>query len=151
MKHKLVSRKLREAESMRYRKIQNLIHLLQGKGNSIGIDAALGNDLPAPFKVGRRIAVDGEKIKIGKKSYSSCEIKKVTINTEGSMAMYDGFGKKLCGSLLLNASLNNVELLCIWIQKSNIPAEVVSGKGERLFQYMVVFFAVAAVITLQIL
>ncbi len=140
-----------EAETMRYAKIQNLIHLLQGKGNSVGVDAVLGNDLPAPFQVGRKIAIDGERLTIGKKSYHSYEIKKVTINREGSMAIYDNQGTKICGSLRLNASSDHIELFCVWVRKNNIPVEVISGKGERFLQYLILAIVVMTAVFLKIL
>lgn len=140
-----------EAETIRYAKIQNLILLLQGKGTSVGVDAVLGNDLPAPFQVGRKIAVDGERLTIGKKSYHSYEIKKVTINKEGSMAIYDSHGTKICGSFRLNASLDNIELFCVWVRKSNIPVEVLSGKGERFLQYLILAIVVITAILFKLL
>lgn len=136
---------------MRYAKIQNLISLLQGKGNSVEIDTILGNVCPSSFELGRRIAVDGEKITIGKKSYKTYEIKKVAINTEGSMALYDSYGKKLCGSLSLNISLDNIEMFCVWVRKNNIPIEVVSGKKERFFQYMILSITVIVLVLVKIM
>lgn len=142
-----------QAETMRYKKIQNLISLLQGKGNTVAVDAIWGNGSPSPiaFSLGRRIAVDGEKIRIGKKSYNAYEIEKVVINAEGSMAIYDHFGKKLCGCLRLNASTDNIELFCVWVQKSNIPVEIVSGRRERFFQYAILSIAVAAKVLYEVL
>lgn len=137
-----------EAENLRYQKIQNLINLLQG--NEAEIVSVYGNDPDLHFKLGRKITIDGENIKIRRKSFLSYEIKKVTINTEGSMAIYDHCGKKLCGSLSLNASLNNIELFCVWVHKNNIDAEVVSGKGERFFQYMILSFVVIVGVLLRI-
>ncbi len=134
-----------EAETLRYAKIQNLIHLLQGEENFVGVDAVLGNDLPAPFQIGRKIAVDGERLTISKKSYQSYEIKKVIINTEGSMAIYDNHGTKICGSLRLNASSDNIELFCVWVRKNNIPVEVISGKRERFLQYLILAIVVMMV------
>ncbi len=140
-----------EAENVRYAKIQNLINLLQGKGNFAATDAVLEPGMPLSFELGRRIAVGGSKIRIGKKSYHANEIKKVTINTEGSMAIYDSCGKKLCGSLGLNVSLKHIELFCVWVRRNNIPVEVVSGNGERFFQYMILFIAVAVKVLLRII
>lgn len=140
-----------EAETMRYAKIQNLISLLQGRGNFVAADAVLEPGMPLSFELGRKIAVVESKIRIGKKRYNANEIKKVTINTEGSMAIYDSRGKKLCGSLGLNVSLNHIELFCVWVRKNNIPVEVVSGKGERLFQYMILFIAVTVMVLLRII
>ncbi len=140
-----------EAETMRYAKIQSLISLLQGKGNFVATDAVLEPGMSLSFALGRKIAVEGSKIRIGKKSYNANEIKKVTINTEGSMAIYDSCGKKLCGSLRLNVSLKHIELFCVWVRKNNIPVEVLSGKGERFFQYMILFIAVTVMVLLRII
>lgn len=139
------------AETMRYAKIQNVINLLQGKGNSIEIDTVLRNDFPSPFELGRAVAVDGEKIRIGKKVYHFHEIKKVTINTEGSMAIYGEYGKKLCGRFRLNVSSDNIEMFCIWVRKRNIPVEVISGKKERFFQYMILLITVIVLVLLKIM
>lgn len=140
-----------EAENMRCKKIQNLISLLQGNENSALIDAVLENQPSLAFEVGRRIAIDGETIKIGKQSFSSHEIEKVTINAEGSMAIYNRYGKRLCGSLSLNVSQDNIELFCVWVHKYNISVEVLSGKGERFFQYMLLLITAAAVVLREIL
>ncbi len=140
-----------KAVSMRYTKIQKLIDLLQGNANSAAIDTILGDNLPAPFTIGRRIAVDERTIKIGKKNYNIHEIKNVTVNTEGSMAIYDNNGKKLCGSLSLNVSSENIELFCVWVRRCNIPVEVLSGKGERIFQYVILSVSVLVVVFLKLL
>ena len=121
-----------EAETIRYKKIQNIISLLQSNEISVLAENVLGNK-SLSFKLGRRITIDGEKIRIGKQSFRAYEINKVTINTEGSMAIYNNYGKKLCGSLSLNAFLDNIELFCVWIRKSNISIEVVSGKRDDLY------------------
>lgn len=140
-----------KAETMRYTKIQNLIDLLQGNTNLAVIDSTLGDSLPAPFTIGRRIAVDETTIKIGKKSYSIHEIKNVTINTEGSMAVYGNNGKKLCGSLSINVSSDNIELFCVWVRRCNIPVEVLSGKRERIFQYVILLVSVIVAVFLKLL
>lgn len=134
-----------EAETLRYDKIQNLINLLQGT------DTIYGNDFPTNFNVGKRIRIDGEQIRIGKKYYSPNEINKVTINTEGSMAIYDCCDIKICGTLSINVSLKNIELFCVWVHKNNISAEVVSGKKERFFQYAILLITVAVLMTLKIM
>lgn len=139
-----------EAETVRYAKIKNLICILQGRRDSAETDF-LEMALPTLFIVGKKITVDGEEIRIGKKTYHSYEIKKVTINTEGSMALYDSCEKKIGGCFLLNASIENIELLCVWIKKNNIPVEVLSGKGERFFQYIIVFIVLAAAVLLKIM
>ncbi len=118
-----------KAETLRYTKIQKLIDLLQSNANSAVIDSILGDSLPSPFTIGRRISIDEKTIKIGKRSYDVYEIRNVTINKEGSMAIYGNNGKRLCGSLSLNVSSDNIEMFCVWVGKNNIPVEVVSGKG----------------------
>ncbi len=140
-----------DAETMRYKKIQNLINLLQGTGNPAAIDTIFGDSFPSSFKLGKGIVIDGQTIRIGKKSYNSFEIKRVTINTEGSMAIYDSYGKKLCGSLRLNVSLDNIEMFCVWVRKRNIPVEVVSGKKERFFQYVVLSITVAVLLLWKVM
>lgn len=127
------------AESARYSKIQNVINILNNDVDGTTLSIVF-NDLIAsadlqPFCVGKAISIDGQTINIGKKSYPAYEIQKVTINTEGSMAVYDRFGKKICGCLRLNVSLKNIELFCVWVRKYHIPAEIRSGKAERFFQY----------------
>ncbi len=141
-----------EAETLRYDKIQNLINLLQGTvQNSALTNTIYGNDFPTNFNVGKKIRIDGEQIRIGKKYYSSNEINKVTINTEGSMAIYDCCDIKICGTLSINVSLKNIELFCIWVHKNNISAEVVSGKKERFFQYAILLITVTVLMTLKIM
>lgn len=140
-----------ESETMRYKKIQNIISLLQGNENAVLTETILGNKPSLSFTLGRRIAIDGEKIRIGKQSFRAYEINKVTINTEGSMAIYNNYGEKLCGSLSLNASLDNIELFCVWVRKCNIPIEVISGNRERFFQYAILLITVAVIVLLRII
>ena len=141
-----ISFDLSQAETVRYSKIQKMINILSGDvhsttGNIILNDLLASADLP-PFSVGKTISIDGRTIKIGKKSYQAYEIQKVTINTEGSMAIYDRSGKKICGCLRLNVSLKNIESFCIWARKNNIPTEIRSGKAERFFQYALLVITV---------
>lgn len=137
--------KMAQAEGMRYAKIQRLIDLLCPKEKHI-LDALIENELSDPFNVGKRIKVDGKNLRIKKKDYNSAELQKVTINTEGSMAIYGCNGRKLCGSIDLNLSTQNVELFCLWVRKNNVPAEVVSGTGERIFQWFVLAVGVLLVV-----
>lgn len=139
------------ASAVRYKKIQDMIDLIKGEGSSKAIDAILKNSLFAPFKVGKSIFIDGDTIKIGKKEYYYNDIDKVTVNTEGSIALYDRYGKKLCGSFRLNLSCYNIQLFCIWARLHGIPAEVVSGKKERIFQFLLLAATFIAVVLWKIL
>lgn len=140
-----------KASAVRYKKIQDMIDLLKGEGSSEAIDAILKNSLIAPFKVGKSIFIDGDTIKIGKKEYYYNDIDKVTVNTEGSMALYDRYGKKLCGSFRLNLSCYNIQLFCIWARLHGIPVEVVSGKKERIFQFLLLAAAFIAIVLYKVL
>lgn len=133
--------KMSQAEEMRYAKIQRLTDLLCKKDELM--DAA-AKGLCAPFKVGGRITVDGTGITIGKKTYDALELKRITINTEGSLSIYERSGKRLCGRLTLNLSSKNIELFCMWVRKNGIPAEAVSGKGERTI--LIAFSVIIALI-----
>ena len=141
--------KIMRAEDMRYAKIQRLIDLLCPKGNNIL--EVLAEDGISPFDVGKRIKVDGKNIRIKNRDYIAAELQRVTINTEGSMAIYDRNGRKLCGSIDLNVSSKNVELFCLWVRKNNVPAEVVSGTRERIFQWCVLVVGVLLVIVYKVL
>ena len=127
------------AESARYSKIQNVTNILNddvdGATRSIVFSDLIASTDLQPFCVGKAISIDGQTISIGKKSYPAYEIQKVTVNTEGSMAVYNRSGKKICGYLRLNVSMKNIELFCAWVRKYHIPAEIRSGKAERFFQY----------------
>lgn len=142
---------MEKAEAQRYSKIQNIIDYLQGNRNSGLIDILMGDSVPSSFNVGRRISVDGKVIKIGKKNYNTYEIKKVSINTEGSMAIYKNNGKKLCGSLSLNVSMENIGVFCAWVRQNAIPVEVVSGKGERAFQYTFLVIVILVILIIKFL
>lgn len=133
--------KMSRAEAMRYAKIERLTELLCKK--DCGLDAA-SEGLCTPFKVGSGITVDGSSLTVGKKTYDAMELKRVTINTEGSLSVYDRSGKKLCGWRNLNLSLENIELFCMWVRKNGIPAEAVSGMGERTL--LLAFSVVTAII-----
>lgn len=137
------------AESLRYAKIQNLMDLLQGTGNSIQTGIALGDTVLSPFKVGERIIVDGEILKVGRRVYHAREIAGVTINTEGSMAVYGSRGRKLCGTFSLNVSSRNIELFCVWARQNRIPVRILSCRKERAFQYILLFLVFAAVVCLK--
>ena len=141
--------KIMQAEDMRYAKIQRLIDLLCPKEKNIL--EVLAEDGISPFDVGKRIKVDGKNIRIKNRDYFAAELQKVTINTEGSMAIYDRNGRKLCGSIDLNVSSKNVELFCLWVRKNNVPAEVVSGTRERIFQWCVFAFGILLVAVYKVL
>lgn len=142
---------LSEAETVRYSKIQNVINLLSGNEGSGQTVPILQDILPSSFEMGGRISVDGEMLRVGKRTYHVRRIGRVMINTEGSMAVYDSCGKKICGTLQLNVGTKNIELFCIWVRKFHVPAEVVSGKGERFLQYAFLFLTVAVVVILKVL
>lgn len=139
--------KMQQAENIRYNKIEILGNLLC-KDNVIPINYDAMDSLDKPFNVGKRISVNGENIVINKKTYSSFEIKSVTLNTEGSMAIFDRSGKKLCGWASLNLAAKNIELFCLWVRKHNIPAKVVSGSSEKGFQW---FFMAAVIFVLLLI
>lgn len=130
----MIADKMSQAESVRYAKIQRLIGLLCGEDKTI-LDGIISKGFTEPFDVGRKITIDGETIWIKNKSYTSSELQKIIINTEGSLAVYDSSGRKICGWLLLNVSVKNIELFCVWARKYHVQAETVSGKHERIFQW----------------
>lgn len=142
--------KIVEAEEMRYARIQQLIDLLFHKSKNMPVDF-VGEEMQESFPVGMKIKVDGNKIKVRNREYSSVELQKVTINTEGTMAIYDRDGRKLCGSIWLNSSTKNIELFCVWVRKYHVPAEVVSGKGEKALQMIILVIAVAALFLYKLL
>ncbi|MCM1054846.1 MAG: hypothetical protein NC394_04905 [Bacteroides sp.] len=128
---RIFSTKYSDAERTRFKKIYRLTSLLCSEDINV---SELENTELKPFKVGGRIRIDGEDIYIKNKLYSARQLQRITINTEGSMRIYDRYGKKLCGSFTLNLSSSNIELFCIWARKYNVPGELVSGKGERTLQ-----------------
>ncbi len=134
---------MKQAEAVRYALIQNVLDIIHNNVPEVNV--------PHDFNVGKRFSVSGSTLNIGRKSFESYEIGKFTVNTEGSMALYDRYGKKLCGTLCLNVSLKNIDIFCKWIKKNNISAEVVSGKSERTFQYIFLILGVAAVILIKVL
>lgn len=142
--------KMKQAEDMRYAKIERLIDLLCSKKETVLEDNG-GYEFNKQFKVGKRISVEGGNIIIKNKAYDSSELKKITINTEGSLSIYDRSGRKLCGWIDLNLSTKNIELFCIWARRNNVPAEVVSGKGERIFQLSVFVTAILVLVLFKIL
>jgi hypothetical protein len=129
-------KRIEKAQEFRYSKINHLIQYLQGLNNARLIDELTEDSELTAFCVGKRIRIDGKFIKIGKREYQVYDIKKVTINTEGSMAIYDKNNRKICGALWLNVGAKNIELFCIWVRKNSIQVEVKSGKGELFFQYL---------------
>ncbi len=142
--------KIVQAEEMRYARIQQLIDLLCHRQKNIPVDF-IAEEMQESFTVGMKIKVNGNKIRIRNREYSSVELQKVTINTEGTMAVYDRDGKKLCGSIWLNSSTKNIELFCIWVRKNHVPVDVVSGKGEKVLQMLILVIAVAALFLYKLL
>lgn len=142
--------KMPQAEELRYAKIQRVIDLLCGKDKTI-LDDMLGDGFNKPFNVGRKITVHGKNITIKNKVYNPFELQKVTINTEGTLSIYDQSGRKLCGGIFLNVSTKNIELFSLWVRKYNVPAQVVSGKRERMFQWSIFALALLVVVLLKFL
>lgn len=142
--------KIVQAEEMRYARIQQLIDLLFHKSKNMPVDL-VEEEMQESFPVGMKIKVDGNKIRVRNREYSSVELQKVTINTEGTMAIYNRDGRKLCGSIWLNSSTKNIELFCVWVRKYHVPTEVVSGKGEKVLQMLILVFAVAALLFYKLL
>lgn len=141
---------MEKAQDARYSKINHLIQYLQGANNSGLVDTLMENAISTAFQVGRRISIDGKKIRIGKRDYQTYDIKKVTINTEGSMAIYDNNDKKICGTLWLNVGEKNIELFCAWVRRNSIQIEVRSGKKEQAFQYLVLCVAIFIIIAISL-
>lgn len=134
--------KMTAAEKQRYDKIKLLTALLCGENRDI--DFVIENTPVQSFKAGKRVTINGEIIRINNKSYEARQIQKIIINTEGSIKIFDRYGKKLCGSLTLNSSTNNINLFCIWARKNKIPAEVVSGIPEKVL--LTVFLGVVTLV-----
>lgn len=129
--------KMSKAEKRRSDKIKRMAALLCA--DSPVIDKLIADMPETPFKTGGMITVDGESIRIKNKSYEPRQLQKITLSTEGSMRIFDRYGKKLCGTLALNLSSANIERFCLWARKHKIPAEIVSGRSEKFFQ---IFFLV---------
>lgn len=142
--------KMKQAQNMRYAKIERLTDLLCRKDHTI-FDDIIGDEIDKPFKVGKRITVEGERIVIKNKAYDCSDLKRVSINTEGSFSVYDRSGKKLCGWAELNLSVENIELFCIWVRKKGVPAESVSGKGERTVQWVIALSILAVIVFIRAL
>lgn len=135
--------KIVQAEDERYAKVQKLVNLLCHPEQR-DLDEAMESALPETFPVGMKIKIDGNRITIRKKAYSSAELQKVTINTEGTLTVYNRDGRKLCGSVWLNLSTKNIEMFCVWVRKYRVPVEVVTGKGEKAIQILIVVVAMMA-------
>lgn len=151
---KMRTNRMEQAEAMRYGKIQRLMDLLCPKPETVSadlLDDLTENGLCTPFHVGKQITVEDSNIIIKKIAYHPSELQKVTMNTEGSMCIYDSEGKRLCDWRNLNVSMDNVELFCLWVRKQNISAEIVSGKRERIFQWSVFTVGILAIILFRIL
>lgn len=151
MNNRLNGERMEKAQRVRYLKINHLIQYLQGTNNEERIRAFVEDSLPTAFCVGNRIGIDGKRIRIGKKDYQVYDIKKVTINTEGSMAIYDKRDRKICGTLWLNVGEKNIELFCAWVRKNSIQVEVKSGKRETFFQYFFLGIVILIILLIQIL
>lgn len=153
-------KRMADAETARYGKINALIGILTGEREKIipgglledsqknPMETLFADDFKSKINVGGKITIDGDELMIGRKTYGADDLQKVTINTEGSMKLYDRKGKKLCGTFALNLSVKNIEYLCIWLRLHNVAAEVRSGKGEKAFQWAV--FATSALIIILI-
>lgn len=142
--------KIAEAETVRYAKIQRLTDLICPKEKNL-LDAMIEDGLHNSIDVGSRIEINGQTIRIRKQTYSPAELQKVTISTEGSMAIYDCSGRKLCGSITLNSSTKNVELFCLWVRKYNVHAEVISGARERFFQWFILVVGILLIALYKVL
>lgn len=142
--------KMAQAEAMRYAKIQRLVDLLCQKDETI-LDKLAEESFHEAFNVGKKIHIDGNHIIIKKQSYTPCELQKITINTEGSLSIYGNNGRKLCGWIDLNVSVANIELFCLWARKHHVSAEVVSGKGERIFQFSILAIGILAIVLFRVL
>lgn len=135
--------KIAQSEEVRYARIQYLAKLLCQREQRNPDDFMEDASCEA-FSVGMKIKVRGNKITIRNREYSYSELQKVTINTEGTLAVYHRDGRKLCGSIWLNSSTKNVEQFCIWVNRYHVPAEIVAGKGEKALQILILVVAFAA-------
>lgn len=142
--------KMSQAQSIRYGKIERLTELLC-RDNSVPLDYSAMGSLDKPFKVGKRIIVDGQNVSINKKTYCAYDIKKVTINTEGSLSIYSRSGKKLCGWSVLNLSTEKIELFCLWARRNGILSESVSGGSEKAFQLVFLSAVIILVVLIKLL
>lgn len=142
--------KIMQADDVRYAKIRQLVNLLCHQEKSQPVDS-LTDALQETFPVGMKIKISGSKIRIRNREYSAAELQKVTINTEGTLTVYDRDGRKLCGSIWLNSSTKNIELFCVWVRKYHVPAEVVLAKGEKVLQMLIVVIAIAAFFLYKVL
>lgn len=142
-------KRIEKAQSVRYLKINHLIQYLQDTNSAERIVKFLEDNVPTAFCVGKRISIDGKMIRIGKRDYQVYDIKKVTINTEGSMAIYDKSDRKICGTLWLNVGEKNIELFCIWVRKNSIQVEVKTGKGELFFQYFFLGIVILIILIIE--
>ena len=135
--------KIVQAEDERYARVRQLVNLLCRREQNTP-DSFMEDALQEPFPVGMKIKIDGSKITIRNREYTSAELQKVTINTEGTLAVYNREGRKLCGSVWLNSSTKNVDLFCGWVSKYHVPVEVVTGRGEKALQILIMVVALAA-------
>ena len=144
---KKMAKKIAEAENMKYAKTQYITGLLTNndKLNDILLTLPLSS-----FNVGKSTTIEGEDITIDKNKYNCREIGSVVISTEGSMAVYDAYGKRLCNRFKLNLASENIELFCVWVRQNNIPVKVKSGKPELILQYAILIAVIALIAALRI-
>ena len=114
------------------------------------LDSMIGDGSLQPFSVGRKIKVDKDGINIGRRRMNIRDIGRMRISEEGSMALYDRYGKKICGTFTVNYMMENIELLCWCLHHYGVEAEITSGKGERVYQYIVLAIVIAATIACKI-
>lgn len=138
---------MERAENKRRAKVQRLINILCLRDKGI-LDDIIACGFNENFDVGRNITVRGENIIIRNRNFRYSELQRIVINTEGSMAIYAQNGRRLCGMMDINLSVKNIELFCVWARKYNIFAEAVSGKNEKIFQWLI--FAAAVSVSLWI-
>ncbi len=148
---KSTEKRMSEAETARYGKINNLISILKGERDRDIFSGLFENAFKTPIKAGGKITIDGDELIIGNRKYGVRDLQKITINKEGSMKLYERGGKKLCGSLSLNLAAENVELLCYWLRLHKVETEIRSGKGEKAFQWTIAAIAVITIILLQVI
>ena len=139
-----------EDKNKKYAVIKQCITMLEGKGDAALVDSMIGDGSLQPFSVGRTIKVDKDGITIGRRRMDIRDIGRMRISEEGSMALYDRYGKKICGTFTVNYMMENIELLCWCLHHYGVEAEITSGKGERVYQYIVLAIVIAATIACKI-
>ena len=117
-----------EDKNKKYAVIKQCITMLEGKGDAALVDSMIGDGSLQPFSVGRKIKVDKDGITIGRRRMDIRDIGRMRISEEGSMALYDRYGKKICGTFTVNYMMENIELLCWCLHHYGVEAEITSGK-----------------------